>query len=104
MTCFRSLIRYLRKICFILLRTLITIMSFHILITLFLHTYIPPWNINSSPINAAILVLLYYAIPLITLLFFYLIMNQFIHLESDDPPKKKGKKQTKKNEKLPQED
>ena len=102
MTYSRSFIRYLRKICFILLLTLSIIMLAHILITLFLSTYINPLSTKSSPIHVVISVFLYYVIPLIVLLFFYLIFNRLTNLEPLRTPKKQTKKQAKKTDKVPE--
>ena len=102
MTHCRSFIRYLRKICLILLLTLFIIMLLHILTILFLHTYVSPWNIASSPTHAAVLVFLYYVIPLITLLFFYLIINGLMKLEIAHTTKKQNKRHTRKVDKLTQ--
>ena len=99
MTHSRSFIRYLRKICFILLLTLTFIMLAHILITLFLSTYIDSSSTKSSPIHIVISVFLYYVIPLIVLLFFYLIFNGLTNLEPLCTPKKQTKKQYKKQAK-----
>lgn len=92
----RSFIRFLRKICLTLLLILSIIMLLHMLVTLFLHTYISPWNTLSSPTHAAVLVFLYYVIPLITFLFFYLILNGLMKLEIAYAIKKQNKKHAKK--------
>lgn len=91
----KSFIRLLSKISLILLLTVTIIMLFHILITLFLYTNVSPWNIESSPIDAMLLVFLYYVIPLIALLFFYLIINKLKHFEITHSTKKQSKKYAK---------
>lgn len=98
----KSFIRLLSKISLILLLTVTIIMLFHILITLFLYTNVSPWNIESSPIDAMLLVFLYYVIPLIALLFFYLIINELKHFEITHSTKKQSKKQTKKSDTVKQ--
>ena len=98
----KSFIQLLSKISLILLLTVTIIMLFHILITLFLYTNVSPWNIESSPIDAMLLVFLYYVIPLIALLFFYLIINELKHFEITHTTKKQSKKQTKKSDTIKQ--
>ena len=98
----RSFIRFLRKICLILLLMLSIIMSLHILTILLLYTYVSPWNTLSSPTHAAVLAFLYYVIPLITLLFFYLILNELMKIEIAHTTKKQNKKHTNKVDKLTQ--
>jgi len=77
-------------------------MLVHILITLFLSTYISPWNTASTPTHATILVFLYYVIPLIVLLFFYLVFNEFINLQTAHITKKQAKKHSRKTDKVSQ--
>lgn len=93
----KSFIQLLRKISLILLLIVTLIMLFHILITLFLYTNVSPWNIESSPVDAILLVFLYYVIPLISLLSFYLITNELNHFELTHATQKQGKKQAKKS-------
>ena len=98
----RSFIRFLRKICLILLLMLSIIMSLHILTILLLYTYVSPWNTLSSPTHAAVLAFLYYVIPLITLLFFYLILNELMKLQIAHTTQKQNKKHARKIDKLAQ--
>lgn len=78
----KSFIQLLRKISLIFLLILISIMLLHILITLFLCTSISPWHEKCSSIFDSILtVFLYYVIPIIIFLCFYLFTGQLVKLE-----------------------
>lgn len=91
----KSFIQLLSKISLILLLTVTLIMLFHILITLFLYTNVSPWNIESSPTDAILLVFLHYVIPLIVLLFFYFIIKELKNFEITHSTKKQSKKHAK---------
>lgn len=91
----KSFIRLLSKISLILLLTVTIIMLLHILITLFLYTNVSPWNIESSPTDAILLVFLHYVIPLIVLLFFYFIIKELKNFEITHSTKKQSKKHAK---------
>lgn len=77
----KSLLQFLRKFSLTLLMNLCIIMLFHILIVT-VGTSLMLWHIDSTPFDMALLTFLYYVIPIIVLLFFYILISELAKLET----------------------
>lgn len=75
-----SLLKFLQRTSLIILLTLSIIMLFHIFI-ITLGTSLMIWHTDSTPFDMALLTFLYYVIPLIALLSFYLLISQLVKLD-----------------------
>jgi len=76
----RNFLQFLRKTSLIILLTLSIIMFLHILIVT-LGTSLMLWHTDSTPFDMALLVFLYYVIPLIAFLSFYLFISKLVQLD-----------------------